>query len=138
MVLQDLDFPLLLNPVVLSEEEGFEKPCTEIFLRAISKVSQKAERQDRNPIKPEECLHVGDELESWVQVHDFSSLRYLTFEYSDYNGALAAGMKALLLRRSGPDGKQAHKPPQEQEDVVQTVKDLGEVIQWVKNYTTGQ
>ena len=63
-VLQDLDFPSPLNPVILSEEEGFEKPSPEIFLRAISQVSQKAERQGRDPIKLEECLHVGDELQS--------------------------------------------------------------------------
>jgi FMN phosphatase YigB (HAD superfamily) len=63
-VLQDLDFHPLLDPVVLSEEEGFEKPSPEIFLRAISQVSEKVESQGRNPIRPEECLHVGDELES--------------------------------------------------------------------------
>jgi FMN phosphatase YigB (HAD superfamily) len=62
-VLQDLDFPSLLDPVVVSEEEGQEKPSPEIFFRAISQVSQKMERQGRNPIRPEECLHVGDELE---------------------------------------------------------------------------
>jgi hypothetical protein len=59
------------------------------------------------------------------------------FQYSDYNGALAAGMKALLLRRSGMDGEQAHKPSQEQVNGVQTVKDLGEVIQWVNMYRMG-
>jgi len=120
-VLQDLDFPLPLNSVILSEEEGFEKPSPEIFLRAISLVSQRAERQGRNPIKPEECLHVGDELES------------------DYNGALAAGMKALLLQRSGLDGEQAHKRPgQETITAVRTVKDLGEVIHWVETFGTFQ
>lgn len=63
-VLQDLDFPSQLNSIVLSEEEGIEKPSPEIFFRAISQVSEKVERQGGNPIRPEECLHVGDELES--------------------------------------------------------------------------
>ncbi|KAF8236471.1 HAD-like protein [Tricholoma matsutake] len=63
-VLKDLELPSLLNPVVLSEEEGFEKPSPQIFLNAISQASQMVERQGRNPIMPEECLHVGDELES--------------------------------------------------------------------------
>jgi len=112
-VLRDLDFPSSLDPIVVSEEEGFEKPSPEIFFRAITQVNQKIERQGRIPIKPEECLHVGDELD-------------------DYNGAVAAGMKALLLRRPGLDGGQAHKHPQDQADAVQTVKDLGEVIHWMK------
>ena len=63
-VLQDLGFPPLLNPVVISEEEALEKPSPEIFVRAISRVSQKVERQGGNPIRPEECLHIGDELDS--------------------------------------------------------------------------
>lgn len=62
--MKDLELPSLLNPVVLSEEEGFEKPSPQIFLNAISQASQMVERQGRNPIMPEECLHVGDELES--------------------------------------------------------------------------
>jgi FMN phosphatase YigB (HAD superfamily) len=63
-VLQDLKFPSLLNPVVISEEEAIEKPSPEIFVRAISRVSQRVERQGGSAIKPEECLHVGDELDS--------------------------------------------------------------------------
>lgn len=55
-------------------------------------------------------------------------------QYSDYNGALAAGMTALLLQRSGLDGEQAHKPPQEQGNAVQAVKNLDEVIQWVRSH----
>jgi len=113
-VLRDLDFPSSLDTIVVSEEEGFEKPSPEIFFRAITQVNQKIKRQDMIPIKPEECLHVGDELES------------------DYNGAVAARMNALLLRRPGPDGQQAHRHPQGQVDAVQTVKDLGEVIHWMR------
>jgi len=113
-VLRDLDFPSSLDTIVVSEEEGFEKPSPEIFFCAITQVNQKIKRQDMIPIKPEECLHVGDELES------------------DYNGAVAARMNALLLRRPGPDGQQAHRHPQGQVDAVQTVKDLGEVIHWMR------
>jgi FMN phosphatase YigB (HAD superfamily) len=77
-VLQDLDFPSSLNPIVVSEEEGFEKPCPEIFFRAITQVNQKIERQGIIPIKPEECLHVGDELECDRIIssqHSFSMIR---------------------------------------------------------------
>lgn len=43
-------------------------------------------------------------------------------------------MKALLLQRLELDGGQAHKTPQEPMNMVHTVKDLGEVIQWVRDY----
>ena len=61
--------------------------------------------------------------------------------YRDYKGALATGMKALLLQRSGLDGEQAHKrpwPKQEPVTTVHTVKDLSEVIHWVETYRTLQ
>lgn len=42
-----------LDTVLLSEEEGVEKPSCAIFRRAC----------DRLGIEPEETLHVGDELD---------------------------------------------------------------------------
>lgn len=57
-VLQDLGFPPYLNPIILSEEEGVEKPSRKIFERALSLVTN----VNGGPIKLTECLHVGDEL----------------------------------------------------------------------------
>lgn len=60
--LHDLDFPPL--PIVLSEEEGIEKPSPEIFLRTIARVNSTSISKQLGYalIKPEECLHVGDEM----------------------------------------------------------------------------
>ncbi|KAK0485880.1 HAD-like domain-containing protein [Armillaria novae-zelandiae] len=74
-VLKDLGFPGYLDPIVLSEEEGVEKPCKEIFIRALEAVNRTTERA----ISLGECLHVGDELEC------------------DYYGGEAAGMESLLV-----------------------------------------
>jgi len=52
MVLEDLDAIQYLNPVVLSEEAGIEKPSPGIFHLACS---------DGKTVQ--DCLHVGDELE---------------------------------------------------------------------------
>ena len=56
-VLRDLDVASYLNPIVLSEEMGVEKPSPEIFLRACR------EPDSNHMLKPEECVHVGDELD---------------------------------------------------------------------------
>lgn len=56
-VLQDLGFPSYLSPIVLSEEEGIEKPSREIFERALLRVNDTGKR-----ISLGECIHVGDEL----------------------------------------------------------------------------
>jgi hypothetical protein len=61
LAMEDLDFPASLEPIVLSEEEGIEKPCTEIFLRTIARANTTSKHLG-SPIRPEECLHVGDEL----------------------------------------------------------------------------
>jgi FMN phosphatase YigB (HAD superfamily) len=60
-VLEDLGFPSSLNTIVLSEEEGVEKPAKEIFLRTIKLVNGKVPHGHR-PLGPAECLHIGDEL----------------------------------------------------------------------------
>jgi len=61
-------------------------------------------------IRPEECLHIGDEL------------------ICDYNGAVAAGFKALLLRRQGPDGHYEHKELDEDISRLNVIHRLGDVI----------
>ncbi|RDB25020.1 putative uncharacterized hydrolase C7D4.05 [Hypsizygus marmoreus] len=110
LVLQDLGFPASLNPVVLSEEEGIEKPSPSIFLRALARVNAAAPRS-QHPIRPEECLHIGDEL------------------VADYNGARAAGMQALLLRRAELADERVHKGL-EAVSGVEVVKDMDAVIRW--------
>jgi HAD superfamily hydrolase (TIGR01549 family) len=56
-VLKDLDVTQYLDPILISETEGIEKPSSEIFLRACIRAG----------VRPDEVLHVGDELET--QVH---------------------------------------------------------------------
>lgn len=57
------------------------------------------------------------------------------FSDSDYRGALAAGMRALLLTRPGPDGERAHKASNTSEEApADVVEDLESVIRWVKDY----
>jgi hypothetical protein len=79
---------------------------------------------------------------NWNREHSVDDSKSVAeFRYSDYNGALAAGMKALLLQRSesGVDREQAHLKCPEQESLptgVQTAKNLSEVIQWVETYRT--
>ncbi|KAF8633393.1 hypothetical protein AX17_004564 [Amanita inopinata Kibby_2008] len=108
-VIEDLDFPASLDPIILSEEEGVEKPGREIFDRGIQAVS-KQHLQSQQPLQPSECLHVGDEL------------------VCDYEGAKRAGMQALLLRRPGSEGDQAHKDENESLQGVGVVRGLDEVI----------
>ena len=60
-VLKDLEFPDCLTPIVLSEEEGTEKPCSKIFMKTLNLVNQDRSLEHK-PIRPQESLHVGDEL----------------------------------------------------------------------------
>lgn len=57
-VLADLDVLPLLNPVLLSEEEGVEKPSFEMFRRAC----------ERAGVTADQVVHVGDELRAWVHL----------------------------------------------------------------------
>jgi len=104
-VLADLNVLNYLNPILISEKEGIEKPNSEIFHRACMKAA----------VQPNEAVHVGDELDC------------------DYFGALSAGMAAVLLRRPGPDGEGEHK--EEDEDLsgrtVRVASGLSEVVQYV-------
>ncbi|RPD78291.1 HAD hydrolase subfamily IA REG-2-like protein [Lentinus tigrinus ALCF2SS1-7] len=99
-VIEDLDVMPYLDTVLLSEEEGVEKPSCTIFQRAC----------ERLEISPEETVHVGDELDC------------------DYHGAMACGLKALLVRRPGPEGEGEHKEPGEDLSGVQVVPDLSRIV----------
>ncbi|KDR75804.1 hypothetical protein GALMADRAFT_503824 [Galerina marginata CBS 339.88] len=112
-VLEDLGFPIYLNPIVLSEEEGIEKPSPDIFMKALEFVNTDAESSEGN-IHPSECLHVGDELTC------------------DYNGAKTVGWDALLLRRVGVAGEFEHKELDENLENIQVIHDLESVIDWVQ------
>lgn len=48
--------------------------------------------------------------------------------HSDYNGALAAGFNALLLRRQGPDGHHEHKEMDEDISRVNVIHNLDDLI----------
>ncbi|KAJ6499988.1 HAD hydrolase subfamily IA REG-2-like protein [Mycena vitilis] len=108
-VLRDLDFPPYLNPILLSEAQGIEKPSPEIFRLLLRRVND--ERGSEPPITPQECVHVGDELEC------------------DYNGARSAGMHALLLERPGAENHCDSGVPIEQAHIV---KDMSEVVRWLR------
>ncbi|KIL60728.1 hypothetical protein M378DRAFT_167834 [Amanita muscaria Koide BX008] len=114
-VLEDLKFPSTMDTIVLSEEQGIEKPERGIFLRTIDNVNRKIP-SGQKPIDPAECLHVGDEL------------------ICDYEGATNAGMQAVLLRRPGPEGGQAHKEAYESLDGIRVVEGLDDVIRLVESY----
>ncbi|PPQ97387.1 LOW QUALITY PROTEIN: hypothetical protein CVT26_006621 [Gymnopilus dilepis] len=115
-VLTDLEFPKYLKPIILSEEEGVEKPSQEIFDRTLYAINKDASTSQEQ-IHPSQCLHVGDELNC------------------DFHGAKRAGWNALLIRRKGPEGDQEHKEANEDLADVQTVNDLYSVVHWVQeNY----
>ncbi|KAJ6499205.1 HAD-like domain-containing protein [Mycena sanguinolenta] len=104
-VLQDLDFPDYLKPIILSESEGIEKPSPKIFHSLLHQINVELE----TPITPAECVHVGDEL------------------VCDYYGAQSAGLHALLLNRPGNQRDAVVVP--KSVDVVDTMDD---VLQWVR------
>ncbi|KAK7053366.1 hypothetical protein VNI00_003992 [Paramarasmius palmivorus] len=113
-VLEDLGFPAYLSDtIVLSEEEGIEKPSGEIYRRVLEQVSRK--QSLARPLAPDQCLHVGDELKA------------------DYHGARNIGMEALLLRRLGKDGEQAHVEEDEVLDGVKVVHGLHKVLEYIEH-----
>ncbi|EGO25616.1 hypothetical protein SERLADRAFT_369015 [Serpula lacrymans var. lacrymans S7.9] len=103
-VLEDLEVLPYLNPVLLSEETGVEKPAAEIFLRACK----------TEAVNVIDSVHVGDELDC------------------DYHGARAANMHALLIRRPGPDGEGERKEEGENLDGVTVIDGLWGAIEWIK------
>jgi len=107
-VLRDLNLSSFLDPIVLSEEAGVEKPSRDIFLRVC------LESMCNSKVTPIQCVHVGDELDC------------------DYHGARAAGINALLLRRPGLEGKGERKEEGEDLTGVEVVTGLQGVVEWVK------
>ncbi|KAJ3488090.1 hypothetical protein NLI96_g3084 [Meripilus lineatus] len=101
LVLEDLGILPLLDPILLSETEGVEKPSREIYFRACSKAQ----------VSPDEVVHVGDEL------------------VADYKGATEAGLTALLVRRPAPEGDEERKDPDEDLNGVEVVSCLQQVVQ---------
>jgi len=93
----------LLNPVLVSDQEGVEKPAAEIYLRACA----------RARVDPAQTIHVGDELQA------------------DYVGASTAGISALLVRRPGSEGEGEHKEPSEHLVGVSVIRSLSEVVHHV-------
>jgi FMN phosphatase YigB (HAD superfamily) len=57
LVLRDLEVASYLDPVILSEETGVDKPSPVIFLKACRELN------GSHTLKPEQCVHVGDELD---------------------------------------------------------------------------
>ncbi|KAF8210374.1 HAD hydrolase subfamily IA REG-2-like protein [Mycena galopus ATCC 62051] len=110
-VLEDLDFPTYLWPIILSETEGIEKPSPRIFDLLLRRVNFEVETSLPR-ITPAECLHVGDEL------------------MCDYYGAKSVdGFHALLLDRPGSDTQRdAGLIPSS----VNVVRNLDEVLEWVR------
>ncbi|KAI0645440.1 HAD hydrolase subfamily IA REG-2-like protein [Trametes meyenii] len=103
-VIEDLDLLPQLDTILLSEEEGIEKPSHEIFRRAWKRLG----------VKASETVHVGDELDC------------------DYHGAKASGLEALLIRRPGPEGDEERKEPGEDLTDVTVVPSLARVVDWVQ------
>lgn len=72
------------------------------------------------------------EMSSFGNYRAIFVCRRLIETSSDFQGAVAAGMQGLLLRRTGPDGEQAHKEPGEFLDGVEVIKDLEAVVSFVE------
>lgn len=113
-VLRDLEIAPYLDSIILSEAVGIEKPDAKIFHLALA-FSMKTELA---PMEMQDGVHIGDELES------------------DYHGARAVGMHALLLRRAGPEGDGERKEEGENLQDVQVVNDLWGVVKWVERQKT--
>ena len=73
-VLQALDLAQFFTSVTISSQVGAAKPDPKIFAAALQK----------HQCHPEEAWHIGDSLKE------------------DYQGAKAAGLKAVLLKRADP------------------------------------
>ncbi|KAF9051215.1 HAD hydrolase subfamily IA REG-2-like protein [Hymenopellis radicata] len=104
LVLKDLDFPNYLKPILLSEEEGIEKPSSAIFLRALERANKV--HAVKRPIQMNQCLHVGDELQS------------------DYLGALEAGMQTFLLRRPSEENTEVGADVWSGVKVIESLNDI--------------
>ena len=125
-VLKDLEFPDCIDPILISEELGIEKPASAIFQRALDAVNAHTEA----PIAADECLHVGDELIWWGSEYYLQASANFR---SDYRGARDAGMNAALLRREGLAGEQERKEEGEELDRVRVIHTLDEICKMARN-----
>jgi len=110
LVLDDLSLTPHLSTVLISEEEGVEKPAKELFARACERVG----------VGLDEVVHVGDELDA------------------DWRGATRAGLQALLVRRPGLEGEEERKEDGEDLTGVDVVSSLLEVVDWVQRTNGGE
>ena len=67
-MLEDLGAIRYLDPVLLSEEQGIEKPAGGIWARALKVAGM---------VSSNETLHVGDDLKEWVYI-------LLRFRWGEY------------------------------------------------------
>jgi FMN phosphatase YigB (HAD superfamily) len=125
-VLADLDILSRLDFCILSEEVGFEKPSQEIWEVALKEANMTG--------RPEDVLHVGDELEACVS-REIDKTRVLielivpNFD-RDYFGAKNAGLEALLLKRT--DDPEAVTAETDGNSTVEVINHLRELLQRIR------
>ncbi|GJJ06109.1 hypothetical protein Clacol_000298 [Clathrus columnatus] len=100
-VIADLGLSTYLDIVVVSEEEGIEKPDKEIWQRTCSRLN----------IHTSKACHTGDEL------------------VCDYYGAQKAGLHPFLLRRPGSEGEGERKEVDEGLNDINVIQTLGEIVE---------
>jgi hypothetical protein len=123
--LEDLGAAKYLDPILISEREGDEKPSMGFFLRAAT----------RGGVEHlGEMLHVGDELEKYACFLSFHGSAHHTSHGSDYHGAWNANIPALLLRRRGRAAPTHVEDVQEGEDLsfVDVVHSLYGVVKHIE------
>lgn len=104
--LDDLGALSLFDPICTSDDMGVEKPHKEIFITACSDAE----------VKPEETVHIGDELEC------------------DYHGASRAGLHALLLCRPSGSEHQTESIEIHESNGIRCIKDLDDVVKFVQEH----
>ncbi|KZT44207.1 HAD-like protein [Sistotremastrum suecicum HHB10207 ss-3] len=104
-VLDDLNVAPLLDTILLSEEEGIEKPNKEIWVRALSRVG----------CSSAEAMHVGDDI------------------FDDYQGSLNANLSPILIRRIGAEGEGESKEDGENLEGVTVIQTLLEIPDRITN-----
>ncbi|KZV95116.1 HAD-like protein [Exidia glandulosa HHB12029] len=114
--LHDLGIVSYLDPIIVSQEEGVEKPNAEIWRRAV-------ERAGNIPFA--NVVHVGDHRDRYAKLSSFVN-RPDTVR-SDFEGANAAGLHALLLTRGAAASADSN-----------IVRDLHAVVSWVERHNREQ
>jgi len=133
-VLTDLGVLELLNPCIITEEVGIEKSDLRIWTKFI---------QHATGFKFSDVLHVGDELDMYEPMILYLWAGIMIQDVAnpisrDYQGALRAGLRAVLLRRKGDLGSAEWKEDGEELAGVMVVKGLDEVVELVRRSSTGK